>query len=79
MSLGVSAQAEFKVPTLTGPVMDEVGLLQRDDRQELMQLLYDFNRRGTAQVQVLIVDSLQGSAHRAGIDSGHRSVEIRRR
>lgn len=62
LSLGLSfaAQAEFKVPTLTGPVMDEVGYLTRDDRQELMQLLYDFNRRGKAQLQVLILPDLQG-------------------
>ncbi|AHZ86424.1 TPM domain-containing protein [Bdellovibrio bacteriovorus] len=60
LALGVSARAEFKVPTLTGPVMDEVGYLSRNDRQELMQLLYDFNKRGVAQVQVLIVPTLDG-------------------
>lgn len=60
-SLGLCAQAEFQVPTLTGPVMDQVGYLSRNDRQELMQLLYDFNKRGVAQVQVLIVPSLQGT------------------
>ncbi|WP_374078871.1 YgcG family protein [Bdellovibrio bacteriovorus] len=59
-SLSVFAQTEFKPPALTGPVIDEVGFLTRSDRQELMQLLYDFNRRGTAQVQVLIVPDLQG-------------------
>ncbi|MGZ3781721.1 MAG: TPM domain-containing protein [Pseudobdellovibrionaceae bacterium] len=58
--LSFNAQAEFQVPTLTGPVIDEVGYLTRDDRQELMQLLYDFNRRGKAQLQVLIVPDLQG-------------------
>jgi Beta-propeller domains of methanol dehydrogenase type len=52
------AQAEFQVPHLTGPVMDEVGLLTRSDERELTQLLYDFNRRGVAQVQVLIVATL---------------------
>lgn len=55
-----SAQADFQVPTLSGPVMDEVGYLTRGDRQDLMQLLYDFNRRGKAQVQVLILSDLQG-------------------
>ncbi|WP_295904916.1 TPM domain-containing protein [uncultured Bdellovibrio sp.] len=59
-SLSVFAQTEFKVPALTGPVIDEVGFLNRSDRQDLMQLLYDFNRRGKAQVQVLIVPDLQG-------------------
>lgn len=63
ISFGVSllANAEFKVPALTGPVMDEVGYLSRNDRQELMQLLYDFNRRGQAQIQVLIVPNLDGT------------------
>lgn len=54
------SQESFKIPPLTGPVIDEVGYLNRSDRQELMQLLYDFNRRGKAQIQVLIVKDLQG-------------------
>lgn len=54
------AQTTFEVPSLTGPVIDQVGYLTRGDRQELMQLLYEFNKRGTAQVQVLIVPDLQG-------------------
>ncbi|MNL14954.1 hypothetical protein D3C87_1359160 [compost metagenome] len=57
----LTAWAEFEVPRLTGPVMDEVGLLNRSDERELTQLLYDFNRRGVAQVQVLIVPSLNGT------------------
>lgn len=56
-----SAQAQFQVPSLTGPVIDEAGYLTRSDRQALMQLLYDFNRRGKAQLQVLVVQSLQGT------------------
>lgn len=60
LSLGSWAQTTFKVPPLTGPVIDQVGFLTRSDRQELMQLLYDFNKRGKAQVQVLIVPDLQG-------------------
>ncbi|MNK07475.1 hypothetical protein D3C87_253900 [compost metagenome] len=55
------AQAEFKVPNLTGPVMDQVGYLTRGDERDLTQLLYDFNRRGVAQVQVLIVPTLDGT------------------
>ncbi|WP_374029902.1 YgcG family protein [Bdellovibrio bacteriovorus] len=58
--LSFSAWAKFDPPPLSGPVIDEVGFLTRNDRQELMQLLYDFNRRGVAQVQVLIVPDLQG-------------------
>lgn len=58
--LSLRAQTTFEVPALTGPVIDNVGYLTRGDRQELMQLLYDFNKRGVAQVQVLIVPDLQG-------------------
>jgi uncharacterized protein len=66
--LALGARADFQVPPLTGPVIDEAGYLERDDRQALMQLLYDFNRRGKAQVQVLVVDSLQGTPiEQAGI------------
>ena len=54
------AKAEFKTPPLSGPVIDEVGYLTRGDQQELTQLLYDFNRHGKAQVQVLVVENLQG-------------------
>ena len=60
LCLSLNARAEFQVPTLTGPVMDEVGLLPRSTRQDLTQLLYDFNRRGKAQIQILIIDSLEG-------------------
>ena len=54
------AKAEFKTPPLTSPVIDEVGYMTRNDQQDLTQLLYDFNKRGKAQVQVLIVPNLQG-------------------
>ncbi|QDK37099.1 hypothetical protein DOE51_05585 [Bdellovibrio sp. NC01] len=58
--LGLNAQAEFKVPTLSGPVMDEAGILTRSFRQDLSALLYEFNQRGKAQIQVLILNSLDG-------------------
>jgi uncharacterized protein len=58
----VKSHAEFEVPSLRGPVMDQVGVLSGSVRQELSQLLFDFNRRGKAQIQVLIIDSLQGEA-----------------
>jgi uncharacterized protein len=53
------ARADFKVPRLTGPVMDQVGILRSSDRQDLDQVLRDYNARGKAQIQVLIIDSLQ--------------------
>jgi len=54
------AQAEFKVPRLSGPVMDEVGVLRPQDRRELEQILRDYNNQGKAQIQILVIDSLQG-------------------
>jgi len=54
------AQAEFKVPSLQGPVMDEVGYIHPADARELSRLLYEFNQRGVAQVQVLVVPTLDG-------------------
>lgn len=56
------SHAEFEVPALKGPVMDQVGVLSGSVRQELSQLLFDFNRRGKAQIQVLIINSLEGEA-----------------
>jgi len=53
------AHAEFKVPRLTGPVMDQVGVLEGQDRRELEQVIRDYNNQGKAQIQVLIIDSLQ--------------------
>lgn len=54
------ARAEFKVPHLTGPVMDQVGILQTQDRRELERVIRDYNNLGKAQIQVLVIDSLQG-------------------
>ncbi|MFM6928535.1 MAG: TPM domain-containing protein [Bdellovibrio sp.] len=56
--LGLTARAEFQVPALQGPVMDEAGILPRSMRQDLSQLLFDFNRRGKAQLQILIVPTI---------------------
>jgi uncharacterized protein len=58
--LGLGARAEYQVPELQGPVMDQVGVLPDSFKQQLTELLLDFNRRGKAQIQVLIIDSLQG-------------------
>lgn len=54
----LGARAEFTVPALTSPVIDEPGLLTRTDRKEIANLLREFNNHGKAQMQVLIVQSL---------------------
>ena len=60
MIFAVGALAEFKVPALTSPVMDQVGLLNRTQERELVSLIYDFNRQGKAQLQILIVPTVDG-------------------
>lgn len=57
--LGPFAQAKFKTPWLSGPVIDEVGLLAPQHKAEMEQILRSFNQRGVAQVQVYITSSLQ--------------------
>lgn len=58
--LGNVSEAKFKVPQLTGPVMDEVGLLTPEHKALIEQMLQTYNQRGIAQVQVFIPASLQG-------------------
>jgi uncharacterized protein len=57
---GFTAKAEFKVPTLQGPVMDMAGYISAEDQQDLSRLLYDYNKIGRAQIQVLVIPDLQG-------------------
>lgn len=54
------AAPELTVPPLTAPVIDEVGVIDAGTRGELERLLVDFNRKGKAQVQVLVLGSLAG-------------------
>lgn len=54
--------AEFKVPRLSGPVMDEVGILRPEHRRELESVIRDYNSQGKAQLQVLVLESLEGLA-----------------
>ena len=60
LGFGQDAHAEFKVPTLQGPVMDMAGYISREDQQDLSRLLYDYNKIGRAQIQVLVLPDLQG-------------------
>lgn len=49
-----------KMPALTSPVVDDAGILPNRDRRELEEWLFDYHRRGKAQIQVVIVQSLGG-------------------
>lgn len=48
----------FIIPPMTAPVIDQASFLNSQDRADLNAVLYEFNSRGTAQVQVLIVQTL---------------------
>lgn len=50
--------AEFTVPALTGPVMDQASLLQPKVRQELENALRSIQEKGGPQVSVLTVDTV---------------------
>jgi len=52
----------FTVPELTGPVVDQAGLLSGDERSSLERFIRSFADTGKAQLQVLTVASLEGTA-----------------
>lgn len=65
LSLSLSSKnvfAEFTVPTLTAPVMDQVGVLSSTTTNHLNELLKNVQNSGGSQIQVLIVKSLDGLA-----------------
>ncbi len=59
--LGFSLPAQcFEIPTLTGPVMDEVGLLNANTKAQLVNSLLNLRKEQNVQLQVYVVKSLQG-------------------
>jgi len=50
----------FDVPALSGPVMDQVGLLSQQGRSQISRNIRQLNEQDVVQAQVLIVPSLQG-------------------
>ncbi|MEQ1722464.1 MAG: TPM domain-containing protein [Pseudobdellovibrio sp.] len=59
--LGVSFNAySFDIPTLTGPVMDEVGAIGPSTKRQLEDSLYNLRKQQNVQLQVYVVKSLQG-------------------
>lgn len=54
----VPSFAKFEVPALTGPVVDEAGLLSASERAQISELLFKVQNTGKAQIQVLIVKTL---------------------
>ncbi len=59
--LGIGPQAfSFEIPSLSGPVIDEVGLLNENTKSQLAQSLQRLNQEQRVQIQVYITKSLQG-------------------
>lgn len=52
----------FDVPTLTGPVVDEAGLLDEQTKAVIERGLYDLNQRTGTQFQVVFLKDLQGES-----------------
>lgn len=52
----------FQVPTLSGPVVDQAGLLSAAQRAQIEQSLFSFKQSNQAQIQVLIIKSLEGDS-----------------
>jgi uncharacterized protein len=62
LSLTLCAQSllALDVPTLTSPVVDLAGLLRSKEKRALEDLLFNANKQGIMQGQILIIPSLQG-------------------
>lgn len=52
----------FEVPALTGPVVDQVGILSPSQSGQIAENLRTIKAQGGAQIQVLIIPSLEGEA-----------------
>jgi uncharacterized protein len=50
----------FTVPALTGPVVDDAGMLSQSTRERLSRFLRQLHDEGGTQIQVLTVDNLGG-------------------
>ncbi|MBX3021280.1 MAG: TPM domain-containing protein [Bdellovibrionales bacterium] len=69
--LSVSAWAQFQVPALTGPVVDEAGILNPRTITALSKYLQRLRDQGGSQIQVVTLKSLGGlSIEEAGIKLG---------
>ncbi|MCM2352001.1 MAG: TPM domain-containing protein [Pseudobdellovibrio sp.] len=52
----------FEVPSLTGPVVDRAGILSSNESAQIAERLHAIKAQGGAQIQVLIIPSLEGEA-----------------
>jgi uncharacterized protein len=48
----------FKIPAMSSPVVDQIGLLSPREKTDLEQSLFNFKRDHQAQIQILIIENL---------------------
>ena len=60
LSLFLKVALAIQVPYLSGPVVDELGLLSGSEKQGVEQALSQLNRSGKVQMAILIAKDLQG-------------------
>ena len=60
LSFGLHAKAEFDVPRLTGPVVDNANLISSHQKRQLSEALLILAREGGPQLAILTVDHLGG-------------------
>ena len=59
LTIGLCFQTQaFDVPSLTGPVIDQVGLLSADTKNQLEQSFYQFQQTQKIQIQIFITSTL---------------------
>lgn len=59
---GLTLASAFEVPALTGPVVDQAGIFTSSQVEQISTRLRTLKAQGGAQIQVLIIPSLQGEA-----------------
>jgi uncharacterized protein len=52
--------ADIQWPAMNSAVVDQVGWLDPQEKLEIENLIYSYHQKGKAQVQVVIVNNLQG-------------------
>ena len=59
-SLTIAAVADFNVPPLTGPVVDQANILNNSTKDDLQRFLRQLVEHGGAQIQIATVQNLGG-------------------
>lgn len=60
--LHINLYADFKVPQLTGPVVDQARVISYGDEVLIEKILLDLKEKGKGQVAIVTIPSLEGEA-----------------